>query len=390
MTSQRGLVTLGVALFFAGSAFHLYTASLPLYFARLGFDPTTIGLLIGATGVAELAAAIAVGPAIDRFGGRLLLLAGLTAYLAASLGYVWLAVVPALAAFRALQGLGIAAVVPSSYSFVPKLVPARRQTVAFASLGAASNVAMAICPPLGLIVLDQYGPPTMFGLAAGAAAISMVVASGVPAARPSRRPFRLTFRRAWLTPLLVNSLLIVQWGVILAFLPLNATEAGTNPGLLFSADAVAVLASRIPAGWAADRYGPLRLALAGITSTVMAVALLLLPLSDGLLIVSGALNGLGGGLVLPPMLAQLSYRSDDSTRGTGLAYFNVAFAIAMVVGSSVGGLLYPLLGFHGLLAAGAAICASGVLVALRDPGLREPRRMRGVGHGLLEEELAPR
>jgi predicted MFS family arabinose efflux permease len=84
------------------------------------------------------------------------------------------------------------------------------------------------------------------------------------------------------------------------------------------------------------------------------------------LIAAGVLNGLGAGLTLPPMLSQLSQRSDEATRGTALAYFSVAFAIGMIVGASGGGLLFPLLGFHGLLVIGAVLCAGGVLVLLAD------------------------
>jgi MFS family permease len=51
---KHPLLRLGVGLFFAQSAFNIYGATLPLYFAGLGFDPTLIGLLIGATGIAEL------------------------------------------------------------------------------------------------------------------------------------------------------------------------------------------------------------------------------------------------------------------------------------------------------------------------------------------------
>jgi len=66
------------------------------------------------------------------------------------------------------------------------------------------------------------------------------------------------------------------------------------------------------------------------------------------------------------MLAQLSRRSDDRTRGTGLAYFSVAFAVGMIIGASGGGLLYPVLGFHGLLTLGALLCGCGILALLRD------------------------
>jgi len=364
--AARPLARLGVALFFAQSAFNIYGASLPLYFAGLGFDPTLIGLLIGATGIAELLGALAVGPGIDRFGARTLLLAGTGCYVVASLGYSALTAAPALFLLRLIQGFGLAAVVPGTYSFVPHLVRSRAQTVAFATLGAAGNVAMAICPPLGLTLLLGVGPRSLFLTAAALAAVAGFTVIGVPAAEPSKRPFGLTFRAAWLMPLLVGVLSVAQWGVIQAFVPIEASAANSNPALLFTADAIAVLASRIPAGWIADRYGPFRLALVGVIGMTLSPIVLLLPLNDGVLALAGVLNGAGAGLTLPPMLAQLSRRSDDRTRGTGLAYFSVAFAVGMIIGASGGGLLYPVLGFHGLLTLGALLCGCGILALLRD------------------------
>jgi MFS family permease len=362
----RPLLRLGVGLFFAQSAFNIYGATLPLYFAGLGFDPTLIGLLIGATGVAELVGALVAGPGIDRLGGRTLLLVGTACYLVASLGFAAFNAVPVLVLLRLIQGFGLAAVVPSTYSFVPHLAKARAQTVAFASLGASGNFAAAICPPLGIALLQNAGPQTLFMVSAGLATLAGLSASTVPAVAPSRRPFGLTFRRAWLMPLLVAVLSVAQWGVMQAFVPIEASAVGSNPGLLFTADAVAVLASRIPAGWIADRYGPFRLAMLGVVAMALSPCVLLLPLNDGVLIVAGVLNGGGAGLTLPPMLAQLSRRSDEATRGTGLAYFSVAFAIGMILGASGGGLLYPWLGFHGLLQVGALLCFGGVLALLRD------------------------
>jgi MFS family permease len=231
---------------------------------------------------------------------------------------------------------------------------------------------MAVCPPLGLALLEGPGPRTLFAAAAALAVLGMSTASRVPTPRTSRRPLRLTFRRAWLPPLLIGVLTVIQWGPIATFLPLVARPLGSNPGLLFTADAVAILASRIPAGWLADRYGPLHLVLLGLGVTICSDLLLLMPPTDGLLVASGALNGLGGGLILPPMLAQVSRRSDEKTRGSALAYFSTCFALGFVVGSGVGGLLYPLLGFQGLLTAGAALCGTGVVIALGDPALRQP------------------
>jgi len=366
MHRSQPLLRLGIALFFAQSAFHIYSASLPLYFAGLGYDPPLIGLLIGAAGVAELVGALAVGPAIDRFGGRALLVTGAACYLLASLGFMVFAVVPVLAMLRLLLGFGLAAVVPSTYSFVPHLVKARAQTVAFATLGAAGNVAAAICPLLGLALLQNIGPQALFLVAAAMATLGAVSATTVPAAVPVKRRMALVFRPAWLMPLLVAVLSVAQWGVIQAFVPIEADAVGSNPALLFTADAVSVLASRIPAGWIADRYGPFRLAMVGVIAMTLSPVVLLLPLNDAVLTTAGILNGAGAGLTLPPMLAELSRRSDESTRGTALAYFSVAFAVGMIVGASGGGLLYPALGFKGLLQAGALLCGFGVVALLRD------------------------
>jgi len=354
-----------IAFFFGQAGFNIYWAALPLYFAALGFDPTLIGLLFGSAGVAELIGALAVGPAIDRLGGRTLLLTGLTCYVIGSLGYLALTPGPALLTIRLIQGLGLAAVIPSTYSFVPHLVKASRQTVAFATIGAGGNIAQALFPALGLTLL-QRSPSALFGVAAACSAIAGLIVATIPAPAPGRRPFALTFQRGWLMPLGVGILSITQWGVITAFLPLAATEQNANPALLFTADAIAVLASRVPAGWIADRYGPLRLALVGVVMMALSPLLLLLPLTDGVLIGAGILNGGGAGLTLPPMLSQLSQRSDETRRGTALAFFSVSFAVGMILGSSVGGLLYPWLQFQGLLVVGAILCVGAVIVLLAD------------------------
>ena len=156
----------------------------------------------------------------------------------ASLGFAAFTAVPVLVVLRLIQGFGLAAVVPSTYSFVPHLARARAQTVAFASLGAAGNAAAAICPPLGIALLQNAGPQPLFIAAAGLATLAGLSAVTVPAPRPRRRPFGLTFRRAWLMPLLVAVLSVAQWGVIQAFVPIEASASGSNPGLLFTADAM--------------------------------------------------------------------------------------------------------------------------------------------------------
>ena len=49
--------------------------------------------------------------------------------------------------------------------------------------------------------------------------------------------------------------------MIIAYLPQRAEAAGADIGLFFVADGVAILLSRVPAGWLADRMRPVILML---------------------------------------------------------------------------------------------------------------------------------
>jgi MFS family permease len=365
MLITAALARLFTALLFSQASFNIYLAALPLYLAGLDLEPTMIGLLVGAAAISELIGAFLVGPAIDRLGARSLLLAGVACYLVGSLGFLVLTAVPAMAVLRLIQGLGLAAVLPSAYSYGPNLARAGRQALAFASIGSAGSVAGALAPLLGLSLLG-LSPSLVFGGGAVCAVIGGLVAATVPAPKPSRRPYALAFQLGWLAPLLVGILTVTQWGVITAFLPLAAADVGVNSAVLFTADAISVFAARLPAGWIADRYGPLRLALVGVVMMALSPLVLLLPLNEPVLIAAGILNGGGAGLTLPPMLSQLSQRSDAARRGTALSYFSMSFALGILLGSSVGGLLYPWLQFHGLLIVGAVICLGGLVVLLAD------------------------
>ena len=72
----------------------------------------------------------------------------------------------------------------------------------------------------------------------------------------------------------IDLLYIAHWGVIVAFLPQRAEAAGANIGLFFVADGIAILLSRVPSGWLADRIRPIFLILAGLLATGCAVLVL--------------------------------------------------------------------------------------------------------------------
>ena len=384
---------LAVALFGVQAGFHAFTASLPIALARAGVPDPQIGLIVGTAALVQIPAAFAAGVVVDRLGGlRAFTGAGL-AYLVGCVflllpgvepgGPVW----PFVAA-RVFQGIGVAAALPAALSLVPRLVAPNRRGFGLAFVGSAHNLTLVAIPPVALVVLaatSLHGVAIMaLGLVIAGLTLVRVVpftfrasgegdAGGGPIG-VARRRLGFAFRPTWAPLIAIELCYIVHWGVIIAFLPQRAEAVGASIGLFFVADGLAILASRVPSGWLADRIRPIFLIGTGLVSTAGAVVLLTFPPTTGLLTVAGALTGLGGGLVITPILVELSRRSRDADRGSAFSLFSAANASALAVGSIGGALVVGAFGFLAAILATLAGVGAAAVVALLDPGLRQAPR----------------
>ncbi|HET7725944.1 MAG TPA: MFS transporter [Candidatus Limnocylindrales bacterium] len=392
------LFRLALASFAIQAGFHGFTASLPLFMTRSGVPDAEIGLVMGAAALVQLPAAFIVGGLVDRFGGGRLYFVGAGMYALGALLLAWPGLDPTrdrwlLLAIRAIQGVGIATCLPSALAMVPALVPEARRGFGLSFIGSAQNLTLVILPPLSIAVLDASGAiqavalMTIAFVAAGAAltieparvalgAAARALGEGV---RKPRRGYRIAWRREWLSILAVVLLYVTHWGAVTAFLPARAEAAGANVGLFFAADGVAILLLRVPTGAAADRVASRWLVLAGLGITIAALALLLVEPTTPLLIVSGALGGAGGGLVLTAALVEISRRSDERDRGSAFSLLSGAIAGAIALGSLGGAAVVAVAGFEATMLAGIGGVVLAGVVAVLDAGLGKNPRARAVG-----------
>jgi predicted MFS family arabinose efflux permease len=184
------------------------------------------------------------------------------------------------------------------------------------------------------------------------------------------RHFGLALRPTWVPLLLMVVLYITHWGVITAYLPQRAEAAGADIGLFFAADGIAVLASRVPTGWLADHVRSLYLMLAGLVVNGISVLSLTMAPTTPLLVVAGALGGVGGGLVMTPILLELARRSTDDDRGSAFSLFSASLASALVVGSIGTAPIVQAIGFEAALLVGLAGIVGAAVVAIADRELR--------------------
>jgi MFS family permease len=389
------LLRLSIALFALQSGFHGFTASLPVALARAGVADAEIGLIVGLAALVQIPAAFAGGALVDRFGGLRLLAGGAVAYLIGAAVLLLPGVDPAadrlpFIVARVSQGIGIALTLPAALSLVPRLVSSDRRGFGLAFIGSAHNLTLIVLPPVSLAVLGSGVSLDLVALLviglvlAGTALLFAVPFRLQPAIElattraDATRRLGFAFRREWTPPLLITLLYVAHWGVVTAYLPQRAELAGADVGLFFVADGVAVLSLRIPSGWLADRIQPRWLVLTGLLLTVVAIGLLVLPVTTPLLILAGALTGGGAGLVLTPLLVELSHRSTDADRGSAFAMLSAALAGALVLGSIGAAPIIATAGFEATILATILGLFLATLVALADRGLATGRGTESV------------
>lgn len=378
------MLRLALALGLSQSGFHAFVASFPLAMVAAGRADGEIGAIMGSAAVFNLIAALASGGLIDRYGGRRVYLAG-TALLGVAALLLGAGVVGAggstgeLLFIRALQGIGLAGVLPAVASLVPDRVRPERLPTALAFVGVAANVSLALTPPVSIALLD--GSSLRFVGLATAVVVALGMALLFPVADAERaaptsephgrlRAFRPAWRPSWSAPLTISFLFIAHWGVVTGYLPQRAQAAGADIGLFFTGDALALLAVRVPAGWLAGRIGVQPLVVVGVVLTVLSLSILLLPPTTSLLIISGVGTGAGGALCLPTMMIELSNRSDATDRGSAFGLFSVAFGAGIAVGSIGVAPFYSVVGFEVALLIGMAACVAAGVIALLDRQMR--------------------
>ncbi|GEM_PF-58285 len=112
----------------------------------------------------------------DRYGHRLIFTMGLALFTAASLPCALATSVHALVAWRVVQALGAAAVVPTALALLLQAFPERRQGFAAGLFGALSSLAAAAGPVLGGVLVWYWGWPAVFWFNLPVGALGVVLA----------------------------------------------------------------------------------------------------------------------------------------------------------------------------------------------------------------------
>jgi multidrug resistance protein len=357
-------------------AYSIAVPVLPDLSRKLGASATTIGLLFASFGATVLAASVPMGAVSDRLGRRGPMVAGLIALAAASVVFALADALSLLFVARLIQGAADAVTWVVGFALLADLYgPAERGRV-MGLVMSGTTFGFMIGPTLGGWLYETGGMRVPF---LGVALLAMAGAVGflwlrIPSTHAEREavPVGAVLREPSVAA--CAAAVVVGGGTIAMFEPMlslylaDAIALGpARIGLVFGAGAVASAALHPVAGRLADRWGARRLTMAGLIAVAAMLPLLGRIWSFESAVAFTVVNAAGMALLVTPSLAYMAEAVSAAGAGSfGVAYgvYNFAWAIGLLGGPSIGGVLYEQLGFPRLVIAWAPIAVLSTILIL--------------------------
>ncbi|GAM10349.1 putative MFS-type transporter [Geobacter sp. OR-1] len=346
---------------------------LPLYAATLGAGPAEVGVINGAYLLTAGLFSIPSGLLADRIGRTLPIVVGIVAMAISSLLIPLCSSPVQMAAAYVLFGGGIAAFGPSMLSLVADVMPSGRLGQAYGWYTSVIYVAMTVGPAAGGFLAKSIGLREVFIISgSGSLAVAFLALFFLPKSPPRHRSdmhsvltasFELLHNQ-WLISCLIATVgSCVAFGVFFTFLPLYATSCGYDPaqvGMLFAAQALTNVVSRIPIGFVADRIDRRLIINAGLFC--IAVALIAMGQTVQLipLLICSIVLGAGMALAYTAIGVLIAEQVPAMQRGLAMGMYNSCIFLGMMTGSTVMGVALKKIGYP----LGFAISGGVALISL--------------------------
>jgi DHA1 family bicyclomycin/chloramphenicol resistance-like MFS transporter len=367
--STPGLMALLAAITaLAPFSLQIFLPALPAIQASFAVTPGIVQLALSLSILANAIANLAYGPLSDHFGRRPVLLVGLAAFIAGSLGCALAPSIELLIVGRIVQSIGGAAGMVLARAIVRDLYDRERSASIIAYLTMAMVVAPMLAPTVGAILIDIASWRAIFFVVTGVGvALSWPITVTLAETRPpeARRiggPFAgagaLLRSGPFLAYVLQSTFGICIFFSFIAGAPYFLIDvlgrSATEYGLWFILVSAAFMVGNLIAGRFSRRIGLDRMVLTGsllgVGGAGLAFALLLCGVWTPLALFGPMMAvGLGNGLAVPNAQAgAVSVNPLLAGTASGIAGFSQMFVAALVsqaVGMLQNGTPYPMAAF---------------------------------------------
>jgi len=351
------VVLVTVAAFSDILAYSIAVPVLPDLSRRVGATPTVIGFLFATFGVSVILTAVPMGAVSDRIGRRGPLIAGAAALTASTVLFAFATSLPWLFFARFVQGAADALTWVVGFALIADLYAAEDRGRVMGLVMSGTTIGFMIGPALGGWLYESGGPQVPY---LAVAALSAICALGfawmkTPPQVVASEPVKLG-RLLRVREVAVCCTAVVIGGSTLAMLEPTLSlflseQIGLGPlrvGLVFGGGAVVSAVLHPAFGRIADRTGGRRLVLIGLIGmAVMLPVLSLISNFESALFLNAAFTLAVASMLTPSLAYMADATSAAGVRSFGVAYgvYNVAWALGLLIGPSIGGAAYERVGF---------------------------------------------
>ncbi|MBD1931894.1 MULTISPECIES: MFS transporter [Cyanophyceae] len=391
--SRRNLLILFTAGLLFWSSMASLLPTLPLYVEFLGGTTQQIGVVMGSFAIGLILCRSWLGRLADRRSRKLVVLIGAVVAAIAPLGYLVVNSIPLLMVLRAFHGISIAAFTTGYSALVVDLAPVSKRGEIIGYMSLVTPIGMAMGPAIGGYLQAGAGYTPLFLGASGLGILGLICAtlvkepgitqetldSQVSAGSENSAQFwKLLASPRLRTPAIVLLLIGLSFGALSTFVPLyiKAVKVDLNPGLFYTAAAIASFISRIIVGRASDHYGR------GIFITgsifCYAIAMLIISFADtpSSFLLGGFLEGAGSGTLMPMIIALISDRSTAQERGKVFALCITGFDVGIAIAGPVLGSVAEPLGYRGMFVITTALSFLALIVFATSSSKNIPHSLR--------------
>ena len=375
--------------FWAGLAGLLPT--LPLYIEQFGANGQQIGLVMASFAVGLLSMRPLMARMTDERGRKPVLIIGLLAIAIAPLLYWLVPLIPQITweialgghlwriqspivlmmIFRAFHGLSIASFVTAYSALVADLAPPGQRGELIGYMSLVNPIGMAVGPALGGYLQAGSGFAQVFVLMAVLGAVGVVCA--VTIAEPKREVVTVRRRVAfwsllWMPAVRIPAVMLLlvglAFGGLATFVPLYARESNfaLNIGLIYTASAMSSFGIRLLAGRASDRYGRGPFITLGLLFYTVSMVALWLAQSEAAVLLAAAVQGMGGGMLIPMVAALMADRSTSSDRGLMFGLCLTGFDLGIALAGPVMGQIADLTSYRDIFGVAAVMTLLGLVI----------------------------
>jgi MFS family permease len=338
------LVNLFVFVFF-----YTFLAVLPIYMIQeLGGTESQGGLLISLFLLSAIITRPFSGPIIERFGKKRMAVIAL-----------------------AVHGIWFSILTTVTGAIAADIIPMKRRGEGLGYFAMSMNLAMAIGPFLGLSLVKVISFPVFFTIFAVFISLGFFVTLLIKIPKGTetgttvfRFSFSDMFEKGALKIAIVGLFISFCYSSVTSFLSVYAKSIDllNISGYFFVCFAVTMMLARPFTGKLFDRVGPGIVIYPSILIFSVGLCLLSFTNSGWMLLLSGAVIGLGYGSIVPCMQTLAIQNSPAHRSGFATATFFTFFDTGIAAGSYVFGLFVASAGFHAIyLSAGLFVLVSLVL-----------------------------